>query len=678
MNKKEAEKLIIKLRKKLEYHRELYYLKNTPEISDQEYDSLEQELIKLENQFPDLKIKESPTEKVGGFADNLFKPVKHQVPQWSFNNAFDSGDVLDFEKRIIRILEKESDYSLEKDGRLEYACELKIDGLKIVLEYQNGILVQATTRGDGKVGEDVTANIYQISDIPQKIKFKNRLIVEGEIYLNKKAFEKINKEIEKNNGEIYANPRNLASGTIRQLDSSKVRERNLSAFIYDIALIQDKEINTQIEELDFLEEQNFKVNSERKFCKNIDETIKYWEKYNLKKNNFDYEIDGIVIKLNQKKYQDILGYTAKAPRFATAVKFKAEEVTTKLLDILFQIGRTGIITPVAKLEPVKVAGSTVSRSTLHNEDEINKLDIRIGDTVLLKKAGDVIPKIIKIIPELRPENSKKFKFPKKINGCGGDGSIERIPGQAAYRCVERNSSVTIRRKLHYFTSKKCFDIENLGPKVLDVLYDNNLITNPVDIFTLKKGDILALPRFAEKSADNLINSINQSREISLERLITSLSIDNLGEETAILIVREFKSLDKIKKAKLQDLININGIGEVVANSIYNWFNDKNNLEFLDNLLKQVHLIENNNSNSDKNINKKIQDKTFVLTGSLEKYTRDELKEIIRKNHGNISGSVSTKTDFVIAGDKAGSKLDKAEKLNIPILLEKDLDNFLKA
>ena len=490
----DIKKKINTLRDTINHHRNLYYLNDKPEISDEEYDALERELVKLEGEFPQFKNRNSPTQKVGGTSSNLFTDVEHKVPQWSFNNAFDEEEVLEFDKRVKRMLEKD----LNVKALPTYTCELKIDGLKVVIEYQNGKLIQASTRGDGKVGENITENVLQIADVPKQISFKKNLIVEGDVYLNKKQFIKINKELEKAGKDLYANPRNLAAGTLRQLDSKKVKERKLSVFIYDIALIEGKEIHSQIEELDFLETLGFPVNKERKHVESIQSVIDYWNSKNKRRNTFEYEVDGVVVKVDQKEYQDVLGFTSKAPRFATAIKFKAEEVITKVEDILFQIGRTGTITPVAKLTPVKVAGSTVSRATLHNEDEIKRLGVRIGDTVVLKKAGDVIPKIVKVLINLRNKKSKPFTFPKRIEGCGGDGSIERVPGESVWRCKEKNSFEVQRRKLHYFTSKSAFDIEYLGPKNLDVLLEYNLIQTPPDIFTLQRGDLLLLPRFAEK------------------------------------------------------------------------------------------------------------------------------------------------------------------------------------
>ena len=645
------------------HHRDLYYQKQEPEISDEAYDALEKELRELEEKYPEWSRPFSPTATVGGFADVLFDPVTHKVAQWSFNNAFEESDVFDFDKRIKNFLYKE----LEKQVEVEYVTELKIDGLKIVIEYQDGKLTQAATRGDGVVGENVTANILQIKDIPHTISEKQNIIVEGEVYMTRPQFEKINKALEAKGEKIYANPRNLASGTLRQLDQTIVRERNLSAFIYDLAYAPF-EIKTQSEELEYLESIGLPVSKDRKVCKTIDDVMKFWNIWNSKRSKNKFDIDGTVIKVNKKEYQDILGYTGKAPRFAIALKFQAEEVTTRVEDITFQVGRTGIITPVAHLTPVLVSGSTVSRATLHNEDEIKRLDVRIGDTVILKKAGDVIPKIISVVKELRPSGTKPFVFPKKIPQCGGDGSIEKIPGEVAYRCVEKNSYELQRRKLHYFVSKVAFDIENMGPKVIDVLLAENLIQTPVDIITLEKGDLLSLPRFGQKSVDNIFESIDKARTISFARCITALSITGVGEETATLLADAFKNFKQLQSASIEDLEAIHGIGDVVARSIKDWFDDALNSKMLAQLLEQVTVIEEKKSSS------KLSGKTFVFTGTLQTISRDEGKRIVKQNGGSVSSTVSKNTDYVVAGESAGSKLDKAQKLGVQIISEQE---FLK-
>lgn len=665
MTKKEAALRAKKLRELIAYHRELYYQRQEPEISDEAYDAFERELHALEEQFPGLR-EDSPLDKVGGFADTLFSPVTHKVSQWSFNNAFGEQDVIDFDKRVRNFLYKE----FEQEIAVEYVTELKIDGLKIVIEYADGKLVQAATRGDGRVGEDVTANVMQIADIPQTISEKRNIIVEGEIYIKRKQFNKLNAELAKRGDKTYANPRNLAAGTLRQLDQNAVRERGLSAFIYDLAFAEF-EMDSQAKELDYLESIGLPVSKHRKVCKSIQEVMKFWEAWNAKRASYDFDIDGTVIKVDKREQQEALGYTGKAPRFAIALKFQAEEVTTVVEDIAFQVGRTGVITPVAHLRPVLVAGSTVSRATLHNEDEIKRLDIRIGDTVILKKAGDVIPKVIQVVKELRPKGTKEFIFPKKIALCGGDGSIERIPGEAAYRCVDRGSYELQRRRLHYFASKAAFDIEHMGPRVLDVLLQENLIQTPVDIFTLEKGDLLALPRTGEKSVERLLASIQKARTVSFARVITSLSIDGVGEETAELLTKHFKGFDELMSASVGDFEKIHGIGTVVAESIHDWFADKANRKMVTDLLAHISIIKEKASSA------KLSGKTFVFTGSLETISREDGKRLVKDNGGSVSSSVSKATDYVVAGEEAGSKLDKAEKLGVTILTEAEFLKMLK-
>lgn len=668
LSKNEAKKRWEALKETIEYHRDLYYAKDSPEISDEEYDALERELISIEEEFPEFSTPDSPTQKVGVAPSAGFKKIRHKVPQWSFNDVFNEEEAIAFNKRVKRAL-----FDVFGEVDLEYTCELKIDGLKIVLEYQNGNLVTAATRGDGAVGEDVTENVKTISSIPHKISVKGEVIVEGEIYLPKKQFEKINSEIEKNGGHIYANPRNLAAGTLRQLDPEMVRQRNLDVFLYDIAK-SEEETKTQYDELNWLREKGFKVDKNYFVAKSIDEVINFWKKWADKKGKQEFLIDGIVVKVNDKKYQRELGYTGKGPRYAMAFKFPAEQTTTVVEEIAFQVGRTGVITPVAHLKPVFIAGSKVSRATLHNEDEIKRLDVRVGDTVVLQKAGDIIPQVVKVVKELRPKNTKPFIFPEKIPECGGDGKIERIPGEAAYRCVDKNSYTVQLRKLAYFASKSAFDIAGLGPKQVEQLVDAGLVQTPADFFTLKVGDLLQLERFAEVSANKLVASIDSSREVSLERLIIGLSIDNVGEETAILLAQSFGNLEKIRNVTKEELQIVDGVGEVVAESIFNWFKEKIHTEMLEMLLKEIKVKEIEVS---KNKNEKFFGKTFVLTGTLSNFGRDEAKDIIRKLGGSISSSVSKSTDYVVAGSDPGSKYEKALELGVQVLNEDQFSKMLK-
>lgn len=648
---KETKERVKKLRETIDYHRYLYHVEDREEISPTALDSLKNELKKLEEEFPDLITPDSPTQRVAGKPLEGFLKVTHKITQWSFNDAFTEEDIRDFDKRVKKILECDPTYTVE----------LKIDGLKIVLEYEKGLLVTAATRGDGKVGENVTENIRTIESIPLRLRKNVDVIAEGEIWMGKKNFKDLNKGRE----QKFANPRNVAAGSIRQLDSRVTASRKLDSFIYDIVRYSKEIPNTQFKELELLKDLGFKVNKHFTHINDINEVIAFWKKWIKKAPKEDYLIDGVVVKVNEAEYQERLGYTGKAPRFAIALKFPAEQVTTVVEDIVLQIGRTGALTPVAHLKPVSVAGSVVSRATLHNEDEIKRLDVRIGDTVVLQKAGDIIPDIVSVLTEMRTGKEKKYVFPKTLVACGG--LIERIPGQAKHRCVNRNSFAQQKRKFHHFVSKKAYDIGGLGPKVVDLLMEKELFATYDDIFTLEYGDIVDLPGFADKSSNNLIKSINDARTVELPRFLIGLSIDQVGEETAYDLAEYFESLGNIVEASASELEEISGVGEVVAESIYSWFRESENAKLLDNLLNQVKVTEVTSS-------KKLKGKTFVLTGTLDSLSRDEAKQCIRRAGGEVSSSVSKKTDFVVVGHSPGSKVTSAEKLGVEVLSERD---FLK-
>jgi DNA ligase (NAD+) len=657
-----------KLKETINRHRYLYHVKDTEEIPQSALDSLKHELFLLEKGYPELVTPDSPSQRVAGAPLKEFRKVRHKVPQWSFNDAFTEGEIREFDARVRRFLKSNTGH----DYIPSYTCELKIDGLKIVLEYRNGILAIGATRGDGKVGEDVTANIKTIESIPLKLTKDINIIVEGEVWMGKKGFNKLNKEREKKGEPLFANPRNVAAGSIRQLDTRIVARRPLDTFIYDIARTEDKGPTTQFEELEELAGLGFKVNPHFKLCNNIDEVIEFWKHWQKSSQKEDYLIDGVVIKLNKREFQKALGYTGKAPRFAIAFKFPAEQVTTVVEDISLQIGRTGILTPVAHLKPVLVAGSIVSRATLHNEDEIKRLDIRIGDTVILQKAGDVIPDIVSVVKEMRTGAEKKFVFPKTVPACGGDGSIERVPGQAAHRCVNKNSFAQQRRKFHYFVSKKAFDIDGLGPNIVDLLMERNLLSSFDDIFTLREGDFLGLAGFAEKAINNLLSAIEKSKRIELSRFIISLSIDQVGEETAYDLAEYFGTLERIRFASINELEEVEGIGDVVAHSIYSWLRNSENQKLLKRLLKHVNIKEKQNLKQEQS----LLGNTFVLTGTLEKYSRDEAKDRIRALGGNLSSSVSKNTDFLVAGRDPGSKYSAARRLGVKILNELEFTKLL--
>jgi DNA ligase (NAD+) len=663
-----------KLIKAIEHHQYLYHVLDKPEITDEAYDSLLRELLAIEEKNPNLISPLSPSQRVGGSVLKEFKKVKHQVRQWSFDDIFDFAELKKWDEKVKRMIEKEPSL---KDEKLEYCLELKIDGLKIILTYKNGSFVEGATRGDGQVGENVTENLKTIKSIPFFLQEKEDIIVVGEAWMNKQELEKINKEREKKGEPVFANTRNAGAGSIRQLDSKITAKRKLDTFIYDIDKLEgiDKP-KTQGEELELLKKLGFKTNQYFKVANTLDEIEKYYNEWAKKKDKMEYGLDGIVIKVNSRKIQQALGYTGKTPRWGVAYKFPAEQVTTVVENIILQVGRTGVLTPVAHLTPVRVAGSVVSRATLHNEDEIKRLDVRVGDTVVLQKAGDVIPDIVQVLKDLRTGKEKPYQFPKFVAECGGEGKIERVPGQAAWRCVSKDSFAQKRRKFYHFVSKKAFDMDGCGPKIIDVLLDNNLISSFEDIFTLKRGDLLSLPRFAEKSVDNLLLSVEKAREIGLPKFLVGLSITQVGEETAIDLAKYFGDIEKLSRAKFADLQILDGIGPIVAQALVDWFADKNNIILLNNLLKQVKISNFRHSESLIGTGK-LTGQSFVLTGTLSEMSRDEAKNKIRLLGGDVSEAVSAKTTYLVAGENAGSKLEKAQKLGVKVLGEKDFLDLIK-
>ncbi|MEX0933707.1 MAG: NAD-dependent DNA ligase LigA [Candidatus Paceibacterota bacterium] len=670
--KAEAKKKIEKLRETIDKHRYLYYTLDTPEISDEAYDSLMRDLLAHEESYPEFCSPTSPSVRVGGAPLSHFSKVRHEVVQWSFDNVFNEEELFAWDERVKKMLKKETGRDYQD---IVYTVELKIDGLKIVLTYENGVFVRGATRGDGVVGEDVTENLKRIGSIPLLLQKKIDSIVGGEAWLSHKEFNYINKVREKNNEQLFANPRNAAAGTIRQLDPTVVAKRRLGSFIYDIERITraDEGVNEphkQYEELALLKELGFKVNKDFVRCANIKEVARSYKKWVVKKDKEEVDIDGIVVKVDEITLQKVLGYTSKAPRFAIAYKFPAKQVTTKVTDIVLQVGRTGVLTPVAHLEPISVAGSTVSRATLHNEDEIIRLDVRVGDTVIIQKAGDVIPDIVAVVTELRGDNQKPYVFPKKVPECGGDGSIERIPGGSAYRCVHKGSFTQRAREFHYFVSKKALNIEGLGPRSIDLLLENNLITSFDDIFTLEKGDLLALPGFKEKSVENLLHGIEKSRTVSLTRFLVGLSILHVGEETADAIAQHFGGIDAIINATQEELDVVEGVGKVVAQSLCGWFKNSENKKLVARL-KQYLIIKNPVQKKRTNLSKKI----FVLTGTLSSLSRDEAKKKIKDAGGSVTSSVSKNTDYLVVGENPGNnKIVVAEKFDVLQLAE---NKFLK-
>lgn len=656
------------LAKLIEHHGAQYHEKDTPEISDEVYDSLVTELSQLKKQYPSLAVRTTQTDGVGGRPDDAFKKVKHAVRQWSFDNVFSDEELIEWEERLLRGLQKQ-----DIRERVSYVSEHKIDGLKLILEYKEGTFFRAATRGDGVIGEDVTHTARMITDIPTTLTAPVSLIVVGEVWLSEKEFVRINEAREKSGEPLFANPRNAAAGSVRQLDPEITKKRKLSFFAYDIDYIDTATHasipQTQWEELMLLKKLGFVTNPHSKLCKSLADAIVDYRAWVPQKSAMPYGMDGTVIKVNNVSLQRALGYTAKSPRFGIAYKFPSEEATTVVEDIVLQVGRTGVLTPVAHLRPVRIAGSVVSRATLHNEDQIKRLDVRVGDTVILHKSGDVIPEILSVVLQLRPKTAKPYRFPKKVAECGGDGSIERVPGMAAYRCVAKDSDILHRRRLYYFASKAALNIDGVGPKILDAMLDTNLINNAIDLFTLTKGDLLGLPGFKDKAAENVLAAINAVRIVPLHRFLVALSIEHVGEETARVIANHFGSIEAIQSASREDIASIYGVGDIVAESLYAWLHNADHATFLKGLLEHIRIEAPEQAKG----TRILEGKTFVFTGTLPTLTRDSAEEMVRTAGGSVTSSVSKKTSYVVVGSDPGSKADKAQTLGVTILNQ---DEFL--
>ncbi|MDQ1284245.1 MAG: ligase [Patescibacteria group bacterium] len=774
MDKSEAKKRIEKLTAEINRQRFEYHVLDKPEVTDEVYDSLTEELKGLEDKYPQFRRSDSPIGRIGGKPLDKFKKVKHQVRQWSFDDVFSFEELKKWEEKVTRMAEKipnpksqipNKSQNSKKipdtiyhilDKNLEYVCEVKIDGLKIILTYENGEFVRGATRGDGVIGEDVTENLKTVSSIPLKLNYPVSGVFVGECFLSKSELERINK-IRKSKGEaLFANSRNAAAGSIRQLDPRVAASRKLDSFIYDIDLLEipnpksqipNKSQNpksqtcpersrriknieitgTQAEELGLLEKLGFKVNEQHKLCRNIEEIQEYYDEWKNKKDKEDYGIDGVVIKINSNDIQKALGYTGKSPRWGVAYKFPAERVTTVVEDIKVQVGRTGALTPVAHLRPVAVAGSTVSRATLHNEDEIKRLGIKIGDTVVVQKAGDVIPEVVEVLVGLRTGNERDFKMPEKCPICGSavrkqEVRIKKKEESSAVYCLNPKCYAVEKEKIIHFVSKKGFNIDGLGEKIVEQLMNEGLVSNVADIFELKKGDLESLERFAEKSAENLIKAIEESKIIEIEKFLFALGIRFVGEETAVLVSRnmehitrnieitnsppkadqpmaeklqipnksqnskskiqnktEIKSLEDVArffpKVSKEQWVEIKGVGEKSAESLVEWFGDEENIKILERMDKLG--VKVGISPAIRDTSSTLRGLTFVLTGELKNFTRDEAKDMIRKAGGNVSGSVSRKTDFVVAGENPGSKYDKAKELGVRVINEKGFKELIK-
>lgn len=662
MDRNEIEKRVRELNDLLNEYGHAYYVLDKPLVPDSVYDQHMQELLSLEKQYPDLIYPDSPTQRVGGEILSGFGKVVHEFPMLSLSNVFNEEDIRDFDRRVRAGV----------GGEVTYICELKIDGLAVSLKYENGLFVQGSTRGDGSVGEDITANLKTIHSIPLKLTEPVTIEARGEAYMPKKSFVKLNALRDENGEEPFANPRNAAAGSLRQLDPKIAASRNLSIFIYGIggdgsAYGQDSHSDS----LDYLHSLGFETNSNSKRCKTIEEVIEFVEAWQEKRQSLDYEIDGIVIKVDGYEDQEQLGFTAKSPKWATAYKFPAEEVQTKLIDIELSVGRTGVVTPTAILEPVRVAGTTVGRASLHNEDLIKEKDIRIGDTVIIRKAGDIIPEVVMPIVDLRTGDEQPFDMPDHCPVC--DSELIRIEGEVALRCVNPQCPSQMKEALIHFVSRNAMNIEGIGERVIEQLYISGLVHDVSDLYRLTKEDLLSLERMGEKSVTNLLSAIEQSKENSLERLLFGLGIRHVGARAAMILSEEFGTMDAIAAADEERLTSIHEIGEKVADSIVTFFGNEDVSAVLKKLKDYgVNMDYKGRARSEVPSEGPFAGKTVVLTGKLSILTRNEAKEKIEALGGKVSGSVSKKTDLVIAGEEAGSKLSKAEELGITVWNETEL------
>jgi DNA ligase (NAD+) len=657
---------LLQLRELVSYHQRKYHLEDAPEISDAAYDALVAELRALET--TEMGMLSGVTEVVGSMPSEAFAKVTHQVRQWSFDNIFSRAELDEWTQRVVKQL-TEADIDATQ---VSYVVEHKIDGLKLVVTYEAGRLVRAVTRGNGVVGEDVTHTARTIVSLPETLNHAVDCIIVGEVWLSANEFARINAARDATGEPLFANPRNAAAGTLRQLDPAVAAARALSFTAYDIDSFTVRATTlvtpgTQWAELSLLASLGLPTNPHAAEAVGVSEIEQYHSEWLKRRATLPYGVDGIVIKVNAVSQQRALGYTAKAPRFGIAYKFPAEEVTTIIEDIQLQVGRTGVVTPVAHLRPVVVAGSTVSRATLHNEDFITALDVRVGDTVVLRKAGDVIPEIVQVLKELRPSRTKAFVFPQVVAECGGDGRIERVPGTAAYRCVNRSSDALHRQRLYHFVSKHALNIDGVGPRIIDALIDHELVSSYADLFTITVDDFEQLPGFKHKAAQNAYQAIVSARSVPLDRLLVGLSIDHVGTETARLLAQHFGTLDDLRKASSTAIAAIHGVGEVVAEAVCAWFADERHQAQLAALLP--HLTITNTSAG--LTGGALEGKTLVVTGTLERYSRDEVKALIRQQGGVVASSVSKKTDFILVGSEPGSKLAEAKRLGIMVLTEAD-------
>lgn len=654
------------LRAEIERHNELYYQQAEPEISDFEFDQLLEKLKELEAENPELITPDSPTQRVGGKADSL-RPYTHTVALMSLDNSYDLDELKAFTERCERLAE---------GRKLEYVAELKIDGLSVALHYENDVLQVAATRGDGQTGDEVTQNAKTIRAVPLKLKKDSHPHAEirGEVFLSRSQFNRINAELEMQGEKTFANPRNCASGTLRMLDSAVVASRRLDMFPYDVLSGNQKMFATHWENFEWLERNGFNVNPHRRLCKDFAELAAFVNEMEPLRDTLDYDIDGVVVKVNSAALQEEFGATTKAPRWAIAYKYPARQSTTKLLSISVQVGRTGALTPVANLEPVQLAGTTVARASLHNEDEIKRLGIKIGDTVTIEKSGEIIPQVLGVDVTKRDGSETEFQFPTTCPVC--NAPAVRPEGEAVRRCTNPDCPAKIKARIGYFASRKAMDIEGLGEVLINTLVDNGTVKDVADLYLLTVDQIASLERMAEKSGTNLIGQIDASKTRGLQRLLYGIDIRHVGERYAKILARNFRSIDRLAEATVEELVGIHEIGQAVAESVFQWMRDSKNIELV-NRLKAAGVVTEMDESTTAALDERFVGKTFVLTGKLEQFTRDEAAKLIEDRGGRTSSSVSKKTDYVIAGSDAGSKLTKAESLGVTVLTEDEFKEMMQ-
>ena len=665
-----------KLRNEIEYHNNLYYNEDKPIISDMEYDALMRELKQLEQEYPELLKNEkngesSPTEKIGGTASEKFSKVRHRMPMLSLSNTYNISEIEDFDKRIKKIILSENIKNHSKE--LEYILELKLDGLSISLIYENGALIQAVTRGDGQVGEDVTENIMEITTIPKKLKENISLEVRGEIILPISSFNRINQEREDDGEDVFANPRNAASGTIRQLDKTIVAERGLDCYLYYLVNAENYGINTHLESIEYIEKLGFKTTKIFEKYTDFKELEKSIDKWHNDRKKLDYETDGLVIKVNNFALYETLGYTTKSPRWAIAYKFPAEQVKTKLLDVTFQVGRTGVITPVAELEAVNLSGSVVKRASLHNFDEIRRKDIKISDNVIVEKAAEIIPQVVNVVFDDRTGKEIEIQEPANCPVCNSELAHEE--GLVALKCHNPLCPEKVKRQIAYFVSRDAMNISGLGDKIVEKFIELGKIKTIVDIYSLEKyrEELENLEKMGQKSVDNLINSIESSKNRDFSKVLYALGIPFVGKFNANLLTKTFKNIENLKNQSIENLLAVKGIGDKVALAVNTFLNDEDNWKIITDLKNIGLQFAVDETNSEEIADNPIKDKNFLATGKLQKYKRNDIKDIILSKGGNYLSAVSKNLDFLIAGEKAGSKLEKAEKLGVRVLTEDEFE-----